>query len=58
MQYNLVVSSNEAALRVWTKHGFGIVGTLPGAFRHPTRGFVDALVMYKQLEPTGEHHVE
>lgn len=50
MQYNLVVSTNEAAIRLWKKHGFKVVGTLPLAFRHPRLGFVDALVMYKLLE--------
>ena len=49
MQYNLVVSTNESAVRLWKKHGFGVAGTLPNAFRHPTQGFVDAFVMYKQL---------
>jgi len=28
---------------------FEVAGTLPNAFRHPTQGFVDAFVMYKQL---------
>ncbi len=50
MQYNLVIASNEGAVRLWKKHGFDIVGTLPKAFRHPQLGFVDAFVMYKQLE--------
>lgn len=49
MQYNLVVSTNTAAIRLWKKFGFDIVGTLPAAFRHPSQGYVDALVMYKQL---------
>lgn len=49
MQFNLVVSTNEGAVRLWKKLGFGIVGTLPGAFHHPRHGFVDAFVMYKQL---------
>lgn len=49
MQYNLVVSTNERAVRLWKKHGFRIVGTLPEAFRHPQLGFVDAFVMVKQL---------
>jgi RimJ/RimL family protein N-acetyltransferase len=52
MQYNLVVATNETAVRLWKKHGFEVVGTLRGAFRHPRYGFVDALVMYKQLEPS------
>ena len=51
MQYNLVVSTNEGAVRLWKRHGFDIIGTLPKAFRHTRLGFVDALVMYKQLEP-------
>ena len=50
MQYNLVVCSNEGAIRLWKRHGFKIIGTLPEAFRHPRLGFVDALVMYKLLE--------
>lgn len=49
MQYNLVVSTNERAVRLWKKHGFTIVGILPAAFRHRKLGFVDALLMYKQL---------
>lgn len=50
MQYNLVVSTNTAAIAAWEKEGFTTVGTLPDAFRHPTLGYVDALVMYKRLD--------
>jgi RimJ/RimL family protein N-acetyltransferase len=50
MQFNFVASSNEGAVRLWRRLGFAIVGCLPKAFRHPTRGYVDALVMYKWLE--------
>ena len=49
MQYNLVVSTNSGAVRLWQKHGFAIVGTLPQAFLHPSGGYVDAFVMYKSL---------
>jgi ribosomal protein S18 acetylase RimI-like enzyme len=49
MQYNLVVATNQVAVRLWQKHGFRIVGTLSGAFRHPELGYVDAHVMYKSL---------
>ena len=49
MQFNFVVSTNEPAVRLWTKLGFAIVGTLPGAFRHARLGFVDAYVMYRAL---------
>jgi L-amino acid N-acyltransferase YncA len=49
MQFNFVVSTNERAVRLWQVLGFQIVGTLPGAFRHPGKGFVDAYVMFKSL---------
>src|SRR6266852_2870600 len=49
MQFNFVVSANSRAVKLWSDLGFKIVGCLPGAFEHPEHGFVDALVMYKQL---------
>ena len=49
MQFNFVVASNEAAIRLWEQMGFRIVGTLPGAFRHRDKGFVDAHVMFRSL---------
>lgn len=49
MQYNLVVSTNTGAVRLWQELGFAIAGTLPGAFRHPEHGEVDAYVMYRRL---------
>ncbi|RME86097.1 MAG: GNAT family N-acetyltransferase [Caldilineae bacterium] len=49
MQFNLVVATNEGAVRLWQKLGFEIVGRLPKAFRHAHLGFVDAYVMYKWL---------
>jgi ribosomal protein S18 acetylase RimI-like enzyme len=50
MQYNFVVSTNERAVRLWQSMGFAIVGRLPGAFRHPVHGDVDAFVMFRSLE--------
>ena len=49
MQFNFVISSNERAVRLWKCCGFAIVGTLPGAFAHPTHGLVDVYVMYRKL---------
>lgn len=49
MQYNLVISTNKAAVHLWQKMGFDIVGTLPGVFRHPDKGDVDAFVMFQAL---------
>lgn len=50
MQFNLVVSTNEGAVKLWQKLGFEIVGRLPKAFNHQKLGDVDALVMYQWLE--------
>ncbi|MBT3306734.1 MAG: GNAT family N-acetyltransferase [Alphaproteobacteria bacterium] len=50
MQYNLVVASNEKAIRLWKDLGFETIGFLPRAFRHSTEGLIDALVMYRSLE--------
>ena len=50
MQFNFVASSNEGAVRLGNKLGFATVGRLPKAFHHPSKGYVDALVMYKWLE--------
>ncbi|MGB7873343.1 MAG: GNAT family N-acetyltransferase [Anaerolineales bacterium] len=50
MQYNLVVSSNEGAVRLWKKLGFEVIGTVPEAFHHHRLGYIDAYVMYKRLQ--------
>jgi L-amino acid N-acyltransferase YncA len=49
MQFNFVIASNERAVKLWQACGFDIVGTLPGAFRHPRSGPVDAYVMFRTL---------
>ena len=49
MQFNIVVSTNVRAIRLWESCGFAVVGRVPGAFRHPTLGFADTLVMYRDL---------
>jgi RimJ/RimL family protein N-acetyltransferase len=49
LQFNLVVVTNEASIRIWDALGFTRVGTLPKAFRDQKGGFIDALVMYKWL---------
>ncbi|HSY16966.1 MAG TPA: GNAT family N-acetyltransferase [Candidatus Acidoferrales bacterium] len=50
MQFNIVVSTNEAAVRLWQTLGFRIIGTLPGVFKHAQRGLVDAYVMFRTLD--------
>lgn len=50
IQFNIVVSTNEAAVRLWKKYGFKIIGTTPRGFRHQTMGLVDTYIMYKALD--------
>jgi len=54
MQFNFVVSTNAPAIHLWKQLGFKIVGTLPGAFRHPEKGYVDVHVMYRSLLDASE----
>jgi GNAT superfamily N-acetyltransferase len=49
MQFNFVISTNEAAVKLWQDLGIKIVGTLPSAFRHPEKGYVDVYVMFRSL---------
>ncbi len=49
MQFNFVVASNTAAVRLWESIGMRIIGTIPNAFRHRTLGFVDAYIMFRKL---------
>src|SRR5713101_9128504 len=49
MQFNFVVSTNERAVRLWQSFDFEIVGRLPKAFLHPSVGYVDAYIMYREL---------
>ncbi|MFI9407940.1 GNAT family N-acetyltransferase [Nocardia sp. NPDC052316] len=46
MQFNAVAESNHRAVDLYQRLGFEIVGTVPGAFRHPTLGRVGLHVMY------------
>jgi L-amino acid N-acyltransferase YncA len=49
MQFNAVVESNRAAVRLWRSLGFEVVGTVPDGFRHPQLGFVGLHVMLRPL---------
>jgi ribosomal protein S18 acetylase RimI-like enzyme len=49
MQFNFVVSTNTTAVRLWQRHGFQIVGQVPGAFRHAVHGPTDVYVMHREL---------
>ena len=49
VQFNAVVETNHAAVRLWKSLGFEIVGTVPGAFDHPDEGYVGLHVMFRRL---------
>ena len=49
MQFNFVISTNQRAVKLWQAFDFAIIGTLPKSFLHPTLGYVDAYVMYRDL---------
>ena len=53
IQFNAVVETNAAAVRLWQELGFVIVGTVPGAFASPSRGYVGLHVMYLDLTAEG-----
>ena len=49
MQFNFVVKSNIGAVKLWQKLGFRIIGEIPKAFRHSSKGLVNAYIMYREL---------
>ena len=49
IQFNAVVETNESAVALWQSLGFRIIGTVPGAFHHPTHGYVGLHVMHLDL---------
>ncbi|MFF5077072.1 GNAT family N-acetyltransferase [Actinoplanes sp. NPDC000266] len=50
MQFNAVAESNHAAVAVYQRLGFEILGTVPGAFAHPVEGRVGLHLMYKSFD--------
>ena len=49
IQFNAVVETNTAAVRLWETLGFEVVGTVPGAFESRKHGPVGLHVMYLAL---------
>jgi GNAT superfamily N-acetyltransferase len=49
IQFNAVVETNTAAVRLWQDLGFKIVGTVPGAFQRPNGERVGLHVMFLSL---------
>lgn len=49
MQFNFVVSTNTTAVKLWQNLGFSIIGTIPGGFKHRQLGYVDAYIMFQEI---------
>lgn len=49
MQFNAVVETNTAAVRLWESLGFRVVGTVPEAFDSRRHGLVGLHVMHRPL---------
>jgi ribosomal protein S18 acetylase RimI-like enzyme len=49
MQFNFVVASNTAAVRLWQSIGMKIIGEIPEAFDHKEKGLTNAYIMYRKL---------
>ncbi|MEV5602582.1 GNAT family N-acetyltransferase [Streptomyces sp. NPDC052299] len=49
MQFNAVVETNTAAVKLYRSLGFDILGTLPEGFDHPVEGFVGLHIMHRRL---------
>jgi GNAT superfamily N-acetyltransferase len=49
IQFNAVVQVNTAAVNLWQDLGFLIIGTVPEAFDHQSKGLVGLHVMVKKL---------
>jgi ribosomal protein S18 acetylase RimI-like enzyme len=49
MQFNFVVASNTAAVRLWQSIGMEIIGEIPDAFDHRENGPTNAYIMYRKL---------
>lgn len=49
MQFNIVVGTNTAAVRLWESLGFRIVGTIPDGFRLPDGTLAPFHVMHRSL---------
>lgn len=50
MQFNMVLSKNIRAIKLYERLGFAIVGTIPNAVRNPDRTYQDGYVMHRELK--------
>ncbi|MDC0033029.1 GCN5-related N-acetyltransferase [Alphaproteobacteria bacterium] len=49
MRFNLVVQTNEGAVRLWKYMGISVMRTVPGGFNYRKYGYINAYIMYQLL---------
>lgn len=49
MQFNMVLSQNMIATKLYQKLGFNIIGTIPEAIRNSDGSYQDGYIMYRKL---------
>lgn len=50
MQFNMVLSQNTLAIKLYERLGFSVVGIIPQAVRNPSGNYQDGYVMHRQLD--------
>ena len=50
MQFNMVLSQNTRAIKLYERLGFEIVGTIPNAIRNADGSFQDGYIMYRRID--------
>lgn len=50
MQFNMVLSQNKLAVKLYERLGFNVVGTIPQAVRNADGSFQDGYVMHRKLD--------
>lgn len=49
MQFNIVIATNLAAIKLWQSLGFDIIGTIPNGFCLPSGAYADFHIMHRAL---------
>lgn len=49
MQFNMVLSQNTTAIKLYQKIGFKIIGTIPQGVRNPDGSYQDGYIMHRNL---------
>jgi ribosomal protein S18 acetylase RimI-like enzyme len=49
MQFNMVLSQNTIAIKLYEKLGFKTAGTIPQAIRNPNGSYQDGYVLFRKL---------